>query len=129
MLPHQQAWAYARCDVCLAVASKRADGQRVSRVIQDYWLVSLMEDVDETQPDNRGLRIPAAATGMQEQAEEKRHGTKEHGLASALGREHARPQQQSCSIISSSSNSRLGVMTIEPSKSDRTSHVPLARVL
>ena len=54
-----------------AVASKELKANACHALLRIIGLVSLMEDVDETQPNNSGGRIPAAATVMQEQAEKK----------------------------------------------------------
>ena len=82
-----------------------------------------------------GRRIPAAATVMQEQAEKKWHGTREHAAQAQTGislgkRAHTHTlSKQLRPIFSSSKAADLRVMTIEPRESDRNSHVPWARLL
>ena len=96
-----------------------------------------MEDVDETPArTTSGRRIPAAATVMQEQAEKKWHGTREHTHRAqaqagiSLGkRAHTRTLSNSSVQSSAPAKADLRVMTIEPRESDRNSHVPLARLL
>jgi hypothetical protein len=94
-----------------------------------------------SQPNNSGRRIPAAATVMQEQAERRWHGTREHtstGSQAQAGislEERAHTLSASQHTLHRQLSSSLQADTREDDdrephqKSDRNSHVPWARLL